>query len=779
MADNSQQKIILSVDTGNSQQNIDDVKQSADSLKDSLDKVNNTKPGDAGATSFKNFRQAIREANNEAQQLLKTQGQNSDGYKEAAKRVAELKDQQDEYNQSIEAFNPDNKLQALGSLAKGATGAIQGVAGAFTALGVDSKTAEESIARLQGLMAFSGALNSLDDIKNSYKNLIAVLGLTTTATEGLTVAEQAAGVALKSIGIGLIVAAVAYLVSNFDELKETVLKLIPGLNNAGDTFNKIKAVVIGVGNAVIQYTIAPLKSAIDLIHGDFKKAQDDFVNGFNLIGNAQQGYLDARAKQAKQAEIDLTAERVKGLEYGLKQYKEGSQEYITIQKELDKQRLIATQDNEEERLKATQDIQTRQNQERIKAQDEADKKAEEARKKADEAAKAAREKAAQERKAAMDEIAKDLADADKAIFSNSASQRDQDLKELEFDYQKRLDLFNKNGQDTTRLTEAYKYQEAEINKKYDDQINDFIQKAKDKTTNVSQQKRDEINKSFDDMLKNATEKEKEAIEQLRLDQLNSTDTEETLHTATVNANVNVIKTTTENTADKKDDPQTAFDKKKAVLDAQVQAENASYQEELNLQQGNQEQIELLTANHEAKLTEITNQQTEARKELATAEADHKRKELDLAANDLNAFSDLAGKQTATGKALSVASATISTYEAGTKAYLDGLEVGGPYGIVLGIASAAAAVAAGISNVKKILSVKVPGTSDSVSAPSLSATSISSISAPSISAASLNQTTTANVNVTNLKDMQIKAYVTQKDLKETNDRIDYQNKISTF
>lgn len=72
---------------------------------------------------------------------------------------------------------------------------------------------------------------------------------------------------------------------------------------------------------------------------------------------------------------------------------------------------------------------------------------------------------------------------------------------------------------------------------------------------------------------------------------------------------------------------------------------------------------------------------------------------------------IAGENTAVGKAAAAASTLISTYQAATGAYSSLASI--PYvGPVLGVAAAAAAVAAGISNVKKIYAVKsgLPGDS---------------------------------------------------------------------
>lgn len=68
---------------------------------------------------------------------------------------------------------------------------------------------------------------------------------------------------------------------------------------------------------------------------------------------------------------------------------------------------------------------------------------------------------------------------------------------------------------------------------------------------------------------------------------------------------------------------------------------------------------------------------------------------------------LAGKQTALGKAFAIAQATIDTYASAVKAYnsMADIPVIGP---ALGVVAAAAAIAAGVENVKKILAVQVPG-----------------------------------------------------------------------
>lgn len=97
------------------------------------------------------------------------------------------------------------------------------------------------------------------------------------------------------------------------------------------------------------------------------------------------------------------------------------------------------------------------------------------------------------------------------------------------------------------------------------------------------------------------------------------------------------------------------------------------------------------------------------KELAKAKITAAVEAADAVASTLNMAADLLGKNTAAGKTLAVASATISTFTSAQKAYES--TIGIPFvGPVLAPINAGLAVLAGIANVKKILAVQVPGQS---------------------------------------------------------------------
>ena len=115
--------------------------------------------------------------------------------------------------------------------------------------------------------------------------------------------------------------------------------------------------------------------------------------------------------------------------------------------------------------------------------------------------------------------------------------------------------------------------------------------------------------------------------------------------------------------------------------------------------------------------------SDAKIKLAEAEAQAKSKTLGDTANALTQLGDIAGKETAAGKALSIASATINTYRGVSDALA--AKTVTPFETALKFINAASILSSGIQNVKKIASVKIPagygggsaaGASGSVSQP---------------------------------------------------------------
>ena len=109
--------------------------------------------------------------------------------------------------------------------------------------------------------------------------------------------------------------------------------------------------------------------------------------------------------------------------------------------------------------------------------------------------------------------------------------------------------------------------------------------------------------------------------------------------------------------------------------------------------------------YNARLEQLTRERANAEEKIEKAVADNK---LDVTEKVLSQLSSIIGKESAAGKAIAIAQATMDTYKAAVAAYAAGSSIGGPAGVVMGPVSAGLAVAAGIANVKKIVSTKTPG-----------------------------------------------------------------------
>lgn len=158
-------------------------------------------------------------------------------------------------------------------------------------------------------------------------------------------------------------------------------------------------------------------------------------------------------------------------------------------------------------------------------------------------------------------------------------------------------------------------------------------------------------------------------------------------------------------------------------------------------------------------TDFEKENADLRKELSNDETNAKIKNLSLYADSLNQLSNLLGENTVAGKAAAIASATIGTYLSATAAYNSQLTPGDPSSPFRAALAAGVAVATGLANVQKILSVEVPGGGGGGG---------STPSAPSYNAPSFNVVGTSGVNqiaqtIGQQSQAPIKAYVVSSDV----------------
>ena len=182
------------------------------------------------------------------------------------------------------------------------------------------------------------------------------------------------------------------------------------------------------------------------------------------------------------------------------------------------------------------------------------------------------------------------------------------------------------------------------------------------------------------------------------------------------------------------------------------------------------QMKVMSTTTNFTLQAIQTQQNAANteKQIEKQKTDDKLKELELqkqgAMAALDAVAGLIDQNSVAGKAIAVAKAVMSTYEGATKAL-------GAYPPPFGAIAAAATVAAGLVNVKKIISTNIPsakGTGNvggGATAPSIS--SAAPITPPQPQAATTNL---SNQTINAIGNQAVRAYVVENDVTSNQQRI---------
>ena len=262
-------------------------------------------------------------------------------------------------------------------------------------------------------------------------NTVATTGAT-VATEGLTVAQGAATVAskalrvaLSAIGIGILISLVAALYQKFEDITDSFKTAEGASSKLAQAWNKFKVVAVGVGNAIWEHMIWPLKMFVgmvrDAINGDWDKIASNaisaFKGGHDVIGNYNYAANKELAKQNEEARERETKARLKTLndwyeaenaKHGqslsrdiiyhkkrLAALKKGSEEYRQESNKLEEAVRRQREQTAQQSKKASQAAQ--------RAKEQAARKAEAARK----AAAAKAQRAAEEAKRKAEKVADD------------------------------------------------------------------------------------------------------------------------------------------------------------------------------------------------------------------------------------------------------------------------------------------------------------------------------------------------------------------------------------
>lgn len=257
---NIEQKISLTYDT-NAETTAGEVQQLNTAIDNTTQSQNkNTVAIQKNENAQKSFKTQLREANQELLKVSQTFGETSREAVQAAKKVADLKDQMQFSKDLVDNFNPDQKFKALGAATQIAATATSGLVSGMALFGDQSADTERALLKVQSAMAFSDAISGLSNLGDQWKTLKTVIGSSTIVTAANTAATTVATYATKifgvtaettavgfkvlrgaiiATGIGALGIAIVALIQNFDSIKSAILNTIPGLKGISETIGNI------------------------------------------------------------------------------------------------------------------------------------------------------------------------------------------------------------------------------------------------------------------------------------------------------------------------------------------------------------------------------------------------------------------------------------------------------------------------------------------------------------------------------------------------------------
>jgi hypothetical protein len=335
-----------------------------------------TVDGSDAVQSVGSIKKQLREATADLIAMRQKFGDTSKEAVEAAKRVANLKDEIGDAKAFTDAFNPDAKFKAFGAALQGVAGGFAAVQGAQALFGSESKELEKTLVKVQGAMALSQGLNSVLEARDSFKNLA------TFVKGGLSNAFGSLRQAIISTGIGALVVAVGLLIANFDKVKKVVLNFVPGLAAVGDT-------IMGIVNAVTDFLG---------VTSEAQRQTDKLISDTEKRIKQTETFLETNADKYD----EYTQRKIKAnLEYNKKLVEVNKNEEMS---EAEKQALL-----KQYRDKADREIK-KAGDDRQKAADEVSKKEKEKEDQKNKEFAEKRKKAQEERIASDKEAAKQLRD---------------------------------------------------------------------------------------------------------------------------------------------------------------------------------------------------------------------------------------------------------------------------------------------------------------------------------------------------------------------------------
>ena len=657
-------------------------------------------------TSMGEIKKELKDATFDVLKFTEKFGATSKEAVEAAKRVAFLKDAIGDAKTMSDQFNPDAKFKAVASSLAGVAGGFSAVQGVMALFGKENKNVEAALLKVNAAMALSQGLNAVGDSIDSFKTLGAQIKASTTFIElnsaanktaavvqkafGFAVAETSTGFkvlkgAIIATGIGALVVLLGSVIANFDAISNWIKS------------SPLGALAKGVGALVEQFTdFVGITSAaernLNKLSVANKRANEDIENRIKVLkaqGGSEKEIYDLKIKQTDNELATLRESlKTKG-----KLTEDEQKQFRTLQND----KLVASAEYNKKNAEDTKKANEKTQEEKKKHDEEIKKKNDEINKKIEEDTKAA------------NKMLLDLQN-EKAL-AEITSEEDKEKKKAEINYNANIAAIDVLKVDIKVKNELKKISE----EKYQAEVNVIDDKVKKDREEKDKKFEEELQKTLSET-RIATQKDEKEKEITALEEALVTETKAILANADYTEEqkkllISALKEKNNAELAEIDDKYTkqANDKEKERLDSIINNETLSFKAR---RQGVDDALELnKKLFKEGKIDGEAYNKTEkelgdARIELSKKEAAARAENLGKISSTLKNVAKAIGEHTVAGKAAAIAAVTIDTYMSATAAFksLAGIPVVGP---VLGAVAAAAAIVAGLKNVKAILAVKTP------------------------------------------------------------------------
>jgi hypothetical protein len=669
----------------------------------------------------KPLKSQLKEATVSLQAARQKFGEFSEEAIAAANKVAAIKDEIEAAGEQAALFDPGKRFQALTTAASTAAAGISAVSGAMALFGGESEDVAKTLQKVQGAMALSQGLSQLKDIGKVGEQL-------KISFKGLTAGAEGFKKALISTGIGALVVAVGLLVAYWDDIKAAV----GGVSKEQKKLNESS-----------KENLKTQEDKLDAIDGQ--------SNQLKLQGKSEKDILNIKIKQSdeaiKAAEVNLAnskatkdaqvkaAQRNKEILQGIITFL--SAPLVAVLAMIDQVgKVLGKNFGLAEGFTGGLAKMVFNPEETAKEGDATIKEAEETLNKLKE-------------KRAGFQIAVqgiDKAGADKT----KADKEKQDAKELEAQkilQEAKNKLLDKQKQEEAAIEEAYKEKfkklkeagikddgslEAAKQKELADVKEKYAKEEADKVLAFDK----ELNKARTEARLSAIKDENERAKQELLanyqQQYADIDANEKLTAEQKLALKKALQEKENLELDTLENQRKAqkFNQDVADLDYQMKQSEFQFNIQKDLAAKKLALAKTEFENGRMSQTEYTNflrANAEEQKKIDEASVQAKMQVAQQVAGILTSMSDLAGKDTAAGKGLAIAAATINTYTGATQALNSKVPAPEPLATIIRIAQAGVIVATGIKSIREITKTKVPG-GGGASAPSISASAPTTASA---------------------------------------------------